>query len=465
MMDHIARHDRCAIFAAMGSGKTGAVLHALRGIEPMEQAPGLILGPRRVAVGRDSKDQGVWKNEIGKWSSLAGIDVTPIRGTPAQREKLLKQDTPFHAINYEQLPWLVETLGGREGWPYRTIVADESTRLKGARAMSQGGQRTNALAKVSPRVQRFIELTGTPCPNGLKDLWGQMMYLDGGARLGTSFTAFRERWFGRSFDGHSIDPFPFAQEQIQERIKDICLTVDPKDYGVDVGEPIEQDIEVELPAKSMDMYREMERKMFLELEHDLKVHEVEAVHAASRTNKCLQIAAGFVYNAEREAIPIHEEKLDALDSIREEANGMPLLVSILFIEQFEMLKRKFPYIKHIDEVDTSDNGEWNKGHVPMMAAHPAGAGHGLNLQWGTNILVDLSSGWDLEYDQQIIERIGPMRQYQAGLNRPVYRYRIMASRTVDYLVKLRRKTKRTVQDILIEACKRKEEGQCLIPQS
>lgn len=465
MMEHIARHDRCAIFAAMGSGKTSATLHALRAIEPMDEAPGLILGPRRVAVGKDRVDRGVWANEVQRWASLDGIEVTPIRGSPAERAKLLKQDTLWHAINYEQLPWLVETLGGREGWPYRTIVADESTRLKGARAMGQGGQRTNALAKVNAKTKRFIELTGTPSPNGLKDIWGQLMYIDGGARLGTSFTAFKERWFGRSFDGHSIIPFPFAQEQIQDKIRDICLTVDPKDYGVNVGEPIETDIEVELSGKAMDQYLEMERKMFLELEHDAKLHEIEAVHAAARTNKCLQIAAGFVYNAEREAIPIHEEKLDALDSIREEANGMPLLVSILFIEQFEMLKRKFPFIKHIDEVDTSDNGEWNKGHVPMMAAHPAGAGHGLNLQWGSNILVDLSSGWDLEYDQQIIERIGPMRQYQAGLNRPVYRYRIMARRTADFLVKLRRQSKRTVQDILLEAMKRKEAGLCPVPQS
>jgi SNF2 family DNA or RNA helicase len=459
MMDHIAEHPRCAVFAGMGSGKTGAVLNALSAIEIMEEGPGLILGPKRVA--RD-----VWPDEARKWEEL-GIEVEPIVGTKTERYAALGRDRPWFSVNYENVPWLVEHLKDqRRKWPFRTLVADESTRLKGARAMGQGGQRTNALAKVAflPQVKRFIELTGTPAPNGLKDMWGQMMYVDQGERLGTSYTAFMARWFQRSWDGHGVDPLPFAQDQIQERIRDVCLTVDPRDY-IDISDPIETDIEVELPVKAMEQYRAMERQMFLELEHDFATHEIEAPHAAARTSKCLQIAAGFVYSDQRQAIPIHDEKLAALDSIREEANGMPLLVSYIFREDLAMLKKKFPQLRHIDEVDTSDNGDWNMGRIPMLAAHPASAGHGLNLQWGSNILVDYTSGWDLEYDDQIIERIGPMRQYQAGLNRPVYRYRIMTHRTADYLVKQRRQSKRSVQAILLEAMKRKEAGLCPIPQS
>jgi SNF2 family DNA or RNA helicase len=449
MMAHIAEHKRCALFASMGSGKCGAVLHGLSAIALLDQAPGLIIGPRRVA-------QEVWPEEACKWDTLAGIEVEPIRGSPDQRARAITRDRMWHSINYEQLPWLVEHLGKRP-WPWRTIVADESTRLKGARAMGQGGRRTNALAKVAflPQVERFVELTGNPSPNGLKDLWGQMMYLDQGKRLGTTFTSFKERWFQRSFDGHSINPLPFAQREIQERIADICLAIDPRDY-IDISDPIETEIVVELPTKAMENYRAMERQMFLELSHDFTTHQIEAVHAAARTNKCLQIAAGFVYNDQREAIPIHEAKLEALDSIREEANGMPILVSYIFQEDFAMMKRKFPQLRHIEDVDTSEHGDWNAGRVPMMAAHPASAGHGLNLQFGSNILADYTSGWDLEYDDQIIERIGPVRQFQSGLNRAVHRYRIMAHNTVDYLVKKRRDTKRSVQDILLEACKRKE---------
>lgn len=454
MMDHIAEHDRCALFASMGSGKTGAVLHALRGLAPMEDDPGLILSPKRVA--RDT-----WPKEAHKWSTLAGTEVTPILGTATERFTALGKKSLWYTMNYDNLPWLYKHLG-KANWRFKTIVADESTRLRGMRESGQGGQRTNALAKVAwlPQVRRFIELTGTPCPNGLQNLWGPLWFLDHGQRLGKTYTAFLQRYFQRSWDGHGYEPFPSTQRLIEKLIQDICLTVDPRDW-IDISEPIENDIVVELPAKAMDQYREMERKMFLELEHDLGTHEIEAVNAAAKTNKCLQIASGFVYHEGGEGFTeLHSAKLEALESIVEEANGMPILVSVTFRHEFKMLKRHFPKLKIIDEVDEDD---WNAGHVPMMAAHPASAGHGLNLQDGSNILVDFSSGWDAEYDMQIFERIGPMRQYQSGHNRPAYRYRIMAHGTMDYLVKRRRETKMTVQQVLLEAMKRREQGLCPMP--
>ena len=453
MMDHIARHPRCALFASMGSGKTGTVLHALRGLEPMDEAPGLILSPKRVA--RDT-----WPKEADKWSSLAGTEVTPILGTATERFQALGKKSLWYTMNYDNLPWLYDQIG-KANWRFKTIVADESTRLRSHRSSGQGGQRTNALAKVAhlSHVKRFIELTGTPCPNGLHQLWGPLWFLDQGERLGKTYTAFQQRFFQRSFDGHGLDPLYGAQRQIEKRIEDICLTVDPRDW-IDISDPIENDIVVELPAKAMDKYREMERRMFMELEHDFGTHEVEAVNAAARTNKCLQIASGFVYHEGGDGFTeLHTAKLEALESIVEEACGMPILVSVAFVQHFDMLKRHFPKIHHIEDVDEDD---WNAGRVPMMMCHPASAGHGLNLQDGSNIMVDFCSGWDLEYDQQIIERIGPMRQFQSGHDRPVYRYRIMAHGTVDYLVKRRRETKMTVQQVLLEAMKRKEKtnAQC-----
>lgn len=453
MISHIHEHPRCGLFAAMGSGKTGAVLTALSDrLALMDEAPGLIIAPRRVALD-------TWPGEAERWSNLAGVEVTPIIGTATERFQALSRKTLWYSINYDNLPWLYEHFG-KKNWPFRTIVADESTRLKGHRGNLthgiKGGKRTGALARVAwlPQVERFIELTGTPAPNGLKDLWGQLWFLDQGHRLGRSFSDFQQRWFQRSFDGHSIDPLPFAQDQIQAKIKDICLTIDPRDY-IDIRYPVENDVVVELPDRAMDIYRDMQRKMFVELAADMGSHEIEAVHAAARTNKCLQIAAGSIYHdKEGNFVELHNAKLEALESIREEANGMPLLISYIYQSDLERMKKHFPQLKHIDEVDCSDGGDWNMGRVPMMAAHPASAGHGLNLQWGSNILVDFTSGWDLEYDDQIIERIGPVRQYQAGLDREVHRYRIMARGTVDYLVKDRRRTKRTVQQILLDAMKR-----------
>jgi SNF2 family DNA or RNA helicase len=445
MIDHILEHRRCAIWAAMGAGKSSAVLHALKGIGLFDQGPALILGPKRVA--RD-----VWPAEATKWDDF-GEEVVPIMGTQTERFQAMGRKALFYSTNYEQLPWLVKHHG--RNWPYRTLVADEATRLQGFRLM-QGTQRASAFGKVAwlPRVERVVELTGTPAPNGLKNLWGQLWPIDRGDRLGRSYDAFKQRWFARSWDGYGIEPLPFAQEQIQDLLRDICITIDPRDYGLKLDAVIETDIMVELPDKARDLYREMEKRMFLELEHELGVHEVEAVSAAGRTNKCLQLANGAVIHDTKSGAwqEVHNAKLDALESIVEEANGMPVLVSYQFVSDFVRIKRAFPKAKGIDETTEK---EWNAGHVPMLVCHPASAGHGLNLQLGSNILVDFSSGWNLEHDDQIVERIGPMRQYQSGLDRPVYRYRIMAENTVDLLVKERRASKRSVQAILLEAMKRR----------
>lgn len=452
MMDHIAEHERCALFAAPGSGKTGAVLHALRGIEPLDEAPGLIIAPKRVA--RDT-----WVKEVHKWSSLSGVEVTPIIGTATERFQALGRRSLWYAINYDNLPWLYDQLG-KKHWRFRTIVADESTRLRGMREAGQGGKRTNALAKVAwlPQVRRFIELTGTPAPNGLQNLWGQLWFLDHGERLGRTYTAFTQRWFQRSWDGFGLEPFQFAQRQIEEKIRDICLTIDPRDW-VDIAEPIETDIVVELPTKAMEQYREMERRMFLELEHALGTHEVEAVNAAAKTNKCLQMAAGFVYHEGGDGFTeLHNAKLEALESLVEEVNGMPVLVAVSFRHEYQLIKRHFPKAMTLDEISIED---FATGHYPMLIIHPASAGHGIDgLQDATNVLIDFSSGWDLELDMQVIERIGPMRQMQSGYDRPVYRYRILAHGTADYLVKRRRETKMTTQQVLLEALKRREQGLC-----
>jgi SNF2 family DNA or RNA helicase len=450
MLDHIIEHPRCAVFAAMGSGKTVTTLMATRGAKLLDEGPVLILAPRRVA-------RNVWPGEVRKWQQLGGISIVPVKGRGLPAARALKRDAEFYTINYDNIPWLVEHLDGK--WPFRTIIADESTRLKGFR-LNQGGARTKALSKVAwlPEVARFIELTGTPSPNGLKDLWGQMWFLDRGERLGRTFDqGFSKRWFRPSDNGYGIEPFEHSQNQIQDRIRDLCITIDPRDY-MDIDEPIERVVEVELPAKAREQYREMERKMFLELQKMGKLIEVEAVHAASRTNKCLQIAAGFVYHdgdADEKYTELHDAKLEALESIIEEAAGMPVLVSYMFKQELAMLRRHFPHIKHIDEVDTSEDGPWNRGKIPLMAAHPASAGHGENLQYGSNILVDYSSGWDLELDDQILERIGPMRQFQAGLNRPVYRYRLVATDTVDEMVIERKAKKTSVQQTLLDAMKRR----------
>lgn len=443
IMDFIAEHPRCAIWAKMGAGKTTATLKPLTAIRALEQGPALILGPKRVA-------RKTWPDEMAAWTFGEDFRVVPVIGNLTERFQALGETSTFYSTNYEQLPWLVKHFG--RNWPFKTVVADEATKLKGFR-LRGGGQRAAALAKVAHLYcERFIELTGTPSPNGLQDLWGEIWFLDKGERLGRTYNAFTDRWFGPNPNGYGLRPFPHAQEQIQKALADICLTVDPADY-LTLSPVIETDIVVTLPPKARQHYNEMEKQMFTELEHDFGAHEIEAVNAAVRTNKCLQIASGAPYtDLSGASHTLHDEKLDALESIIEEACGTPVLVSCMFNSEFERIAARFPKARYFDDKPATEDA-WNRGEIELMYCHPASAGHGSNLQHGGNILVDFGSGWNLEYDDQIIERLGPMRQFQSGYDRPVYRYRIMAENTVDYLVKARRESKRSVQDILLEAMK------------
>jgi len=440
--DHILDTPRCAIWAGMGLGKSVSSLNAIDAITLADDAPVLVLAPLRVA-------RSTWPDEARKWQHLAGMNVMPIVGSEAERRAALRFDAQVYATNYEQLPWLVEHWGER--WPYRTVIADESTKLKSFR-LRQGGQRAQALGKVAhTKIKRFVQLTGTPSPNGLADLWGQAWFLDAGQRLGRTYSAFTQRWFSTSPDGYGIKAMPHAQAEIQDKLRDLCLTVDAKDW-FDLREPIVNNIFVELPIKARMHYREMEKQMFTQMDE----HAVEAFGAAARTIKCLQIANGAAYVGESnsEWKELHDAKLQALESVVEESGGMPILVAYHFKSDLARLQRAFPQGRQLD-ADPRTIRDWNAGRIPLLFAHPASAGHGLNLQDGGNILVYFSHWWNLEERMQILERIGPTRQMQAGHDRPVFVHNIIARDTVDEMVMERVATKREVQDILLAAMKTK----------
>lgn len=449
VIDHILDVSRDAVWAGMGMGKTVSALTALDILEITEPGPALVLAPLRVAAS-------TWPDEATKWAHLRNVEVSAVVGTPEERRAALKRPATIYTTNYDNLPWLVEHFGDK--WPFRKVVADESTKLKSFR-LRQGGVRAQSLARVAHcKVDRFIELTGTPSPNGLQDLWGQAWFLDKGVRLGRSFEAFKSRWFQSiqvGSDRHAVrlDPLPFAQEQIQDRMRDLCLSLDASDY-FDISEPVVNVIRVELPAKARRLYKDMEREMFLALECGT---EVEAFNAASKTIKCLQLANGAIYTDDTCSAwaDIHDAKLQALEDVIEEAAGMPVLVAYHFKSDLARLQRAFPKGRALDK-NPQTIRDWNAGKIPVLFAHPASAGHGLNLQDGGNILAFFGHWWDLEQYQQIIERIGPTRQAQAGHDRPVFIHHIVAADTVDELVIARRESKREVQDLLLEAMKRKQ---------
>lgn len=443
VVGHMLAHERCNVWAGMGTGKTVSTLTALQGLALVEDPfPALVLAPLRVA-------SSTWPGEVRKWAHLEGLRLADWSGT-RHFDRMTPAD--ITTVNYDNVAHLVEWFDG--AWPFKTVIADESTRLKSFR-VKQGGKRAQALGRVAHKhTRRWVNLTGTPAPNGFLDLWGQQWFVDAGARLGRSFSAFEDRWFrikrapGQQYGG-TVELLEGAQAEIETRMADCTLTVRASDF-LDLPPLVENTIEVELPPTARRHYRELERELFTVLAGGT---EIEAVNAAARTMKCLQAANGALYTDQHGAWKeLHDAKIDALASVVEEAAGAPVLVAYHFKSDLARLQHAFPQGRALD-ADPRTIEAWNLGRIPLLFAHPQSAGHGLNLQDGGNILVFFGLWWDLETHEQVIERIGPTRQAQAGHNRPVYVHRIVARGTVDELVLTRLKTKASVQQILLEAMK------------
>jgi SNF2 family DNA or RNA helicase len=449
----IVEHARVNIWAGMGSGKTVATLTAIDGLQRLVGGwgPAIVFGPLRVV-------QSVWPEEARIWSHLSRMRVVSVTGTAAERAAALRRDADVYCINYDNTPWLSDHL--REHWPFEIVVADEARRLKSFR-LRQGSKRAQRLARIAhTKARRWVNLTGTPASNGLLDLWGQQWFIDAGVALGRTFGAFESRWFSyraRRNDDGTTDRYArdlviadHAQAELEDRMRPTTITI-TNALGVDA--PVVNILRIDLPDDAAVQYRDMERKMFAEFE----AKGVEAFSAAHKTLKLLQLCNGAIYTTPeadevQETIEVHDAKLQALDSIIEEAAGAPVLVAYHFKSDLARLQRAFPEGRTLD-ADPRTITEWNAGRTPLLFAHPASAGHGLNLQHGGNIIAFFGLWWDLELHEQIIERIGPTRQKQSGYSRPVFVHYIVARDTVDEDVVKRLRSKATVQQVLMDAMK------------
>jgi len=438
-------------------GKTSTTLTAVDSfyLSSMMSRPTLAIGPLRVA-------REVWSDDAAKWKHLSHIRVSPIVGTEAERIYALRKDASVYTINYEQIPWLVDRLGDR--WPFGMIVADESTKLKGFR-LQQGGVRARALSKVRAVTERWLNLTGTPSPNGLQDLWGQTWFLDRGKRLGLSYSAFLERYFYRPprQDANArlakMKAFDHTEKSVQDRLRDICMSLDPADW-FDLEVPVPTVIPIKLPPAARKIYDDFERTMFAELADG---DSLEVFNAAALTNKCLQIANGAVYQgkaagaADVEQIDktaykvIHDAKIEALESIASESS-LPILVAYNFRSDKERILKAFPDAAFLG--DKKGMARFKAGDAAIGLGHDASVGHGVDgLQDVTNVLVRFGHTWNLENRMQMFDRIGPVRQAQSGHKRPVLTYDLVAEDTIDETVLARHESKREVQDLLMDAMK------------
>ncbi|MDG3144572.1 DEAD/DEAH box helicase [Streptococcus suis] len=393
--DFIIGHPNAAVILDMGMGKTATTLSAVNELmfDRFEVTKVLVIAPLRVA-------NTVWSDEIEQWAELRHLRYSKIVGTPKQRKVALQKDADVYIVNRENLPWLVEQCSPYFKWDM--VVIDELSSFK-----SWQSKRFKAFMAMRPYMKRIVGLTGTPSSNGLMDLFAEFKVIDGGERLGRFIGEFCSRYFEEGRRNGNIVyeyiPMDYAESQIQDKISDITISMKALDY-LDMPELISTKKLVRMSEKEKEKYSQFKKEYVLT---ELDGLEVTAANAASLTNKLVQLSNGAVYSDNHTVVPLHEQKLDALEDILESANGEPVLVAYWFkhdlariIGRLEKLKVKSRVLKTEEDIR-----EWNKGNVPVGLLHPAGAGHGLNLQKGGHHLVWFGLTWSLELYQQTNARL------------------------------------------------------------
>jgi SNF2 family DNA or RNA helicase len=221
-----------------------------------------------------------WSKEAAKWEHLQHLKVVKIMGTAKQRAEALNQVADVYVTNRENVVWLIEHLGGR--WPFPIVVLDELSSFKSAQA-----KRWKALRRVRGRIHRIIGLTGTPRPNGLEDLWPEIYLLDQGARLERTLGAFRAKYLTpEKMNGNIVYSYkarPGAEEQIYDKLADLCMSIRKEDVLQLPGQ-IYEDIELTPSPALLKKYKQFEKDAVLEV---LDGEEIMAGSAAALTNKLL----------------------------------------------------------------------------------------------------------------------------------------------------------------------------------
>lgn len=431
-VDFIINNPIAALLLDCGLGKTVTTLTAVNELmyERFEVSKVLIIAPMRVGLS-------VWKQECEKWEHLKKLRCAIAIGSVSERDKALKSDADIYIINRENVEWLI----ANHSFDFDMVVIDELSSFK-----SHQSKRFRALRKVRPKVQRIVGLTGTPAPNGLMDLWAQINILDMGERLGRYITHYRDEYFRPDKRNgaivYSYKALPDAEERIYEKISDICISMKACDY-LEMPERIDNGVEVEMNEKEKAMYKKLETEMLLPFADG----DIDAVNAASLSNKLLQLANGAVYDENGNVKNIHSRKLDALEDLIESANGKPVLVFYNFKHDRDRIAERFKVREISTEKDISD---WNSKKIQIAIAHPASCGHGLNLQSGGSTIVWFGLNWSLELYQQANARL-----YRQGQKETVVIHHIITKGTVDENVMKALKNKDVGQASLMEAVKAK----------
>jgi len=425
----------CGLFLQPGLGKTSISLAAFEVLRSKGYARKLlVVAPLRPA-------QLTWPAEVEKWTEFSHLRVRVLHGP--KKDKLLREDADVYIVNYEGLYWL--SCQSPSYWP-DMLVCDESTRLKHPRT-----QRFKTLKQMIPKFRRRYILTGTPTPNGLIDLFGQIYVLDQGAALGRYVTHYRREHFFQV--GFRWIPLPGAEKRIRDLIAPIVMHLDAKDH-IQLPPLIKNDVLVPFPGAMRDMYRRMKNDLVVALH----AGTVTAKNAGVLTTKLRQLTGGAVYLDEelepgvplagkRRVEVVHEAKLDALEELIEELSGEPIIVVYEYEHERDRILERFPDAVHFTgsrKRVTELERAWNAREVPILVVHPQSAAHGLNLQDGGNTLAWFSLPWNLELYDQMIDRI-----WRSGQKKRVVVHQLIVEETVDRTVRRALDAKaRTQADLL-----------------
>lgn len=439
-----------------GLGKTSISLFVLSILLEEKLIPrALVIAPLRVCYQ-------VWPTEAAQWKDFQHLRVGVLHGKDKEEVLASYEDYDLLVINPEGLDWLIgkhtpailrRIFGGA------ALVVDELTRFKNAT-----GKRFKLLKRVLSLFARRYGLTGTPAPNGLLDLFGQCYVIDEGAALGRYVTHYKRDFF-RPLDpnGWKWALQPGAEERIYERLEPLAIRMAAEDY-LQLPEFITVRHDIELPPKVRKLYDQLEEDLISQFEGGTIV----AGNAAAASTKCRQVCNGALYidddvasyvaGKKRTVLTLHELKLDAVEELLEDLQGNQLLLGYEFNHDLEAIIRRFgkngkmPYIgAGVNAKQSAEyEREWNAGNIQLLPAHPASAGHGLNLQKSNAHHVGwYGIPWNYENYDQFNRRI----QRQGNQSKRVTCHHFVARETVDVIALYDKTRKKRGQDDLFAALK------------
>jgi SNF2 family DNA or RNA helicase len=439
-IDRIINQPDVGLYIDMGLGKTIISLSAVKELKyhRFQVFKVLVIAPKKVA-------EATWSLEKDKWEHTRCLKISQILGNQKQRIRAIHTPADVYIINRENVTWLVDY--HKNDWPYDMVIIDESSSFKSHKA-----KRFRALAAIRPHIRRMVELTGTPSPNGVEDLWAQVYLLDQGARLGTRFGGFRERYFipgPRSQAGivYSYKPKPQTYDTVMDKISDICISMKAEDY-LQLPDMVMHEVPVVLDHKAEKAYRDLEKKMVMEIPETEE--EISVSSAAALTNKLLQLGNGAVYDDDRTVHHVHDCKLDAFMELVESLQGKPALVFYNYQHDLsrlqEALKKTDLRVRLLKKPE--DQAAWNGGEVDILLAHPASSAYGLNLQQGGNHVIWFGLTWNYELYTQANKRL-----HRQGQTEKVIIHHLVSQGTRDIDVMRALERKEDVQEYVLQSLK------------